>query len=39
MIKKNVIGEKEGHYIVIKGSIQEDDIIIVNRYAYIIGVL
>ena len=25
--------EKEGHYIMIKGSIQEEDIIIINIYA------
>ena len=31
-IKKNS-SEKEGHYIMIKGSIQEEDIIIVNIYA------
>ena len=31
--KINVIGDKEGHYIMIKGSIQEEDITIVNVYA------
>ena len=30
---KNIIREKEGHYIMIKGSIQEEDITIVNVYA------
>ena len=25
--------DKEGHYIMIKGSIQEEDIIIINIYA------
>ena len=30
---KTVIIDKEGHYIAIKGSIQEEDIIIVNIYA------
>ena len=30
---KNIIRDKEGHYIVIKGSIQEEDITIVNVYA------
>ena len=25
--------DKEGHYIVIKGSIQEEDITIINKYA------
>ena len=25
--------DKEGHYIMIKGSIQEEDIIIINTYA------
>ena len=29
--------EKEGHYIMIKGSIQEEDITIVNIYAPNIG--
>ena len=30
---KNITRDKEGHYIVIKGSIQEEDIIVVNIYA------
>ena len=30
--------EKEGHYIMIKGTIQEEDITIVNTYAPNIGV-
>ena len=34
---KTVIRDKEGHYIMIKGSIQEDDITIVNVYAPKIG--
>ena len=29
--------DKEGHYIEIKGSIQEEDIIIINIYAPNIG--
>ena len=29
--------DKDGHYIMIKGSIQEEDIIIVNSYALNIG--
>ena len=29
--------DKEGHYIMIKGSIQEDDITIINIYAPNIG--
>ena len=28
-----ITGDKEGHYIMIKGSIQEEDITIVNIYA------
>ena len=34
---KNIIRDKEGHYIMIKGSIQEEDIMIVNIYAPNIG--
>ena len=34
---KNIIRDKEGHYIMIKGSIQEEDITIVNIYAPSIG--
>ena len=30
---KNIARDKEGHYIMIKGSIQEEDITIVNIYA------
>ena len=30
---KNVTRDKEGHYVMIKGSIQEEDITIVNIYA------
>uniref|UniRef100_A0A8D1AW15 exodeoxyribonuclease III n=1 Tax=Sus scrofa TaxID=9823 RepID=A0A8D1AW15_PIG len=30
---KNILRDKEGHYIMIKGSIQEDDISILNTYA------
>ena len=30
--------DKEGHYIMIKGSIQEEDIIIINIYVPNIGV-
>ena len=29
--------EKEGHYIMIKGSIQEEDITVINIYAPNIG--
>ena len=36
---KNVTRDKEGHYIMIKGSIQEEDITIVNIYAPNIGAL
>ena len=34
---KSVKREKEVHYIMIKGSIQEEDIILINRYAPNIG--
>ena len=34
---KNVTLEKEGHYIIIKESIQEEDITIVNIYVPNIG--
>ena len=34
---KNIIRDKEGHYIIIKGSIQEEDTTIVNIYARNIG--
>ena len=34
---KNIKRDKEGHYTMIKGSIQEEDITIVNIYAPIIG--
>ena len=34
---KAVKRDKEGHYIMIKGSIQEEDITIINVYAPNIG--
>ena len=34
---KKITRDKEGHYIMIKGSIQEEDITIVNNYAPNIG--
>ena len=34
---KKITSDKEGHYIMIKGSIQEEDITIVNIYAPNIG--
>ena len=34
---KKIIRDKEGHYIVLKGSIQEEDITIVHIYAPNIG--
>ena len=37
--KKDVKTDKEGHYIMIKGSIQEEDITIINIYAPNIGAL
>ena len=36
---KNVTRDKEGHYIMIKGSIKEEDITIINIYAPNIGAL
>ena len=30
---KNILRDKEGHYITLKGSIQEEDITIINIYA------
>ena len=36
---KKITRDKEGHYIMIKGSIQEKDIKIVNIYASKIGAL
>ena len=35
---KNITRDKEGHYIMIKGSIEEEDITIINIYATNIGV-
>ena len=34
---KTITGDKEGHYIMIKGSMQEEDITIVHIYAPNIG--
>ena len=34
-----VKGDKEGHYIMIKGSIREEDVTIINIYASNIGAL
>ena len=34
---KNVTRDKQGHYIMIKGSIQEENITIINIYAPNIG--
>ena len=31
---KSITRDKEGHYIMIKGSIQEEDITIVNIYIF-----
>ena len=33
----NILRDKEGHYIMIKGSIQEEDITVLNIYAPNIG--
>ena len=37
--KKDVKRDKEGHYIMIKGSMQKEDITIINIYAPNIGAL
>ena len=34
---KTVLRDKKGHYIMVKGSIQEEDIIIINIYVPNIG--
>ena len=34
---KTITRDKEGHYLMIKGSIQEEDITIINIYAPSIG--
>ena len=34
---KNITGDKEGYYIMIKVSVQEEDMTIVNTYAPNIG--
>ena len=34
---KTIKRDKEGHYLMIKGSIQEEDITMVNIYAHNIG--
>ena len=34
---KSITRDKEGHYIMIKGSIQEEDITIINIYAHNMG--
>ena len=36
---KAIIRDKEGHYIMIKGRIQQEDITLVNIYAPNIGAL
>ena len=36
---KTITGDKEGHYTMIKGSIQEEDIMIVNIYPPNVGAL
>ena len=36
-LKMKITRDKEGHYTMIKGSIQEEDITIVNTYAPNIG--
>ena len=36
-VKIKITRDKEGHYIMIKGSVQEEDITIVNIYAPNVG--
>ena len=36
-LKRKITRDKEGHYIMSKGSVQEEDITIVNIYAPSIG--
>ena len=36
-IPKTVVRDEEGHYIILKGSIQEDDLTIINIYAPNVG--
>ena len=36
---KKITRDKEGHYTMIKGSIQEEDITVLNIYAPILGAL
>lgn len=36
---KTIIRDKEGEYIMIKGAIQQEDIILINIYAPNIGAL
>ena len=32
-IPKTIISDEEGHYIIFKGSIQQEDLTIINMYA------
>ena len=34
---KNITRDKEGHYLIFKGSIQQEDITVVNIYAPNVG--
>ena len=36
-IPKTVVRDKEGHYIIFKGSIQQDDLTIINIYVLNVG--
>ena len=36
-IPKNVVKDEEGHYIILKGSIQQEDLTIMNIYAPNVG--
>ena len=36
---KTIIRDEEGHYIILKGSVQKEDLTIINIYAFNVGAL